>query len=148
VALPLTTAAASPGTDTAHPTSTGEMLGGDPRKESIYFAMTARFYDGDEENNRGGSHHQEAGNDEYDEPMFRGDFSGLIDRLVYIMGLCFFAVRITPVVLNRSDYDFHGYHGYDFYRVDPRLESEGVDYQALIDAAHDRDMKIYQDVVF
>ena len=148
VALPLTTAAASPGTDTAHPTSTGEMLGGDPRKESIYFAMTARFYDGDEENNRGGSHHEEAGNDEYDDPMFRGDFSGLIDRLDYIKGLGFSAVWITPVVLNRSDYDFHGYHGYDFYRVDPRLESEGADYQALIDAAHDRDMKIYQDVVF
>ena len=148
VALPLTTAAASPGTDTAHPTSTGEMLGGDPRKESIYFAMTARFYDGDEENNRGGSHHEEAGNDEYDDPMFRGDFSGLIDRLDYIKGLGFSAVWITPVVLNRYDYDFHGYHGYDVYRVDPRLESEGADYQALIDAAHDRDMKIYQDVVF
>lgn len=33
------------------------------------------------------------------------------------------AVWITPVVLNRSDYDYHGYHGYDFYEVDSRLES-------------------------
>ena len=29
-------------------------------------------------------------------------------------------------MLNRSDYDYHGYHGWDFYRVDDRLESVSV----------------------
>ncbi|GAA2136119.1 alpha-amylase family glycosyl hydrolase [Glycomyces algeriensis] len=135
-------------TGEAPPTSAGgEMLGGDPRQDPIYFAMTARFYDGDESNNRGGAKHETSGNAEYDDPMFRGDFSGLIERLDYIKGLGFSAVWITPVVLNRSDYDYHGYHGYDFYEIDARLESEGASYQDLIDTAHAKGMKIYQDVV-
>ncbi|MEU4622120.1 alpha-amylase family glycosyl hydrolase [Actinoplanes sp. NPDC023801] len=125
----------------------GEMLGGDPRKDSIYFILTARFNDGDSGNNRGGSQHVRSGNAAADDPMFRGDFKGLVDKLDYIKGLGFSAIWITPVVLNRSDYDFHGYHGYDFYEVDPRLESDGASYQNLIDAAHAKGLKIYQDIV-
>ncbi|MBM2616475.1 alpha-amylase [Actinoplanes sp. LDG1-06] len=128
--------------------SSGEMLGGDPRKESIYFVMTARFADGDTSNNRGGSQHVSSGNAANNDPMFRGDFKGLIDKLDYIKGLGFSALWITPVVLNRSDYDFHGYHGWDFHRVDTRLESAGATYQDLIDRAHAKGIKIYQDVVY
>lgn len=126
----------------------GQPLGTDPREDSIYFVMTARFYDGDSSNNRGGSQHQRSGNAANNDPMFRGDFSGLIQKLDYIKALGFSALWITPVVLNRSDYDFHGYHGWDFYRVDPRLESPGASYQDLINAAHARGIKIYQDVVY
>ncbi|WP_238016709.1 carbohydrate binding domain-containing protein [Dactylosporangium sp. AC04546] len=126
----------------------GEMLGGDPRKESVYFVLTARFYDGDSSNNRGGSQHTTSGNAANNDPMFRGDFKGLVDKLDYIKGLGFSAIWITPVVLNRSDYDYHGYHGWDFYRVDPRLESSGASYQDLINAAHAKGLKIYQDVVY
>ena len=110
--------------------------------------MTARFNDGDSANNRGGSQHVKSGNAANDDPMFRGDFKGLIDKLDYIKGLGFSAIWITPVVLNRSDYDYHGYHGWDFYRVDPRLESPGASYQDLINTAHAKGMKIYQDVVY
>jgi glycosidase len=126
----------------------GSMLGGDPRKESIYFVMTARFFDGDTSNDRGGSQDISSGNAANHDPMFRGDFKGLIDKLDYVKGLGFSALWITPVVLNRSDYDFHGYHGWDFYRVDPRLESPGASYQDLIDKAHAKGLKIYQDVVY
>ncbi|MFD6178433.1 MULTISPECIES: alpha-amylase family glycosyl hydrolase [unclassified Isoptericola] len=124
------------------------MLGGDPRQDSIYFAMTARFNDGDPSNNRGGNQHEKSGNAAGDDPMFRGDFQGLAEKLDYIKGLGFSAIWITPVVMNRSDYDYHGYHGYDFYRIDPRLESDGVSYQQLIDRAHAKGIKIYQDVVY
>ncbi|MGY3340433.1 glycosidase [Streptomyces filamentosus] len=126
----------------------GKPLGTDPRKDPIYFVLTARFYDGDASNNRGGSQHVKSGNAANDDPMFRGDFKGLVQKLDYIKGLGFSAVWVTPVVLNRSDYDYHGYHGYDFYKVDPRLESAGASYQDLIDAAHAKGMKIYQDVVY
>ncbi|WP_159775553.1 carbohydrate binding domain-containing protein [Streptomyces sp. HM190] len=126
----------------------GTPLGTDPRKDPIYFVLTARFFDGDSGNNRGGSQHTKSGNAEADDPMFRGDFKGLVAKLDYIKALGFSAVWITPVVLNRSDYDYHGYHGYDFYKVDPRLESAGASYQDLIDAAHAKGMKIYQDVVY
>lgn len=126
----------------------GRPLGTDPRKDPIYFVLTARFADGDTGNNRGGSQHTKSGNAANDDPMFRGDFKGLVDKLDYIKGLGMSAVWITPVVLNRSDYDYHGYHGYDFYEVDSRLESAGASYQDLIDAAHAKGMKIYQDVVY
>ncbi|WP_418961298.1 carbohydrate binding domain-containing protein [Streptomyces tritici] len=134
--------------DTPPPATPGTPLGGDPRKDPIYFVLTARFNDGDSSNNRGGSQHVKSGNAANGDPMFRGDFKGLVQKLDYIKGLGFSAVWITPVVLNRSDYDYHGYHGYDFYKVDPRLESAGASYQDLINAAHAKGMKIYQDVVY
>ncbi|MCD0486211.1 fibronectin type III domain-containing protein [Streptacidiphilus sp. ASG 303] len=130
------------------PAPTGRALGTDPRRDPIYFVLTARFYDGDPGNDRGGSQDVRSGNAANHDPMFRGDFKGLIQKLDYIKALGFSAVWITPVVLNRSDYDYHGYHGWDFYRVDPRLESAGASYQDLIDAAHAKGMKIYQDVVY
>ncbi|MEU9137502.1 carbohydrate binding domain-containing protein [Streptomyces sp. NPDC048404] len=128
--------------------ASGTPLGTDPRKDPIYFVLTARFYDGDSSNNRGGSQDVKSGNAANSDPMFRGDFKGLVGKLDYIKALGFSAVWITPVVLNRSDYDYHGYHGYDFYKVDPRLESAGASYQDLINAAHAKGMKIYQDVVY
>ncbi|NRR32743.1 alpha-amylase [Oxalobacteraceae bacterium] len=128
--------------------SSGTPLGTDMREESIYFVMTARFFDGDSSNNRGGSLHTSSGNIAYDDPMFRGDFKGLIERLDYIKALGFSAIWITPVTLNRSDYDFHGYHTYDFNQIDGRLESPGATYQDLINSAHSKGIKIIQDVVF
>ncbi|MFJ6212422.1 carbohydrate binding domain-containing protein [Streptomyces sp. NPDC092296] len=126
----------------------GEMIGTDPRKDPIYFVLTARFYDGDTSNDRGGNQDVASGNAADHDPMFRGDFKGLVQKLDYVKALGFSAIWITPVVLNRSDYDYHGYHGYDFYRVDPRLESAGASYQDLINAAHAKGIKIYQDVVY
>ncbi|SNY75580.1 alpha-amylase family glycosyl hydrolase [Paractinoplanes atraurantiacus] len=146
---PCVTTPTTPAPTTPPPAgTTGQMLGGDPRKDSIYFVMTARFADGYAANNRGGSQHVTSGNAANNDPMFRGDFQGLINKLDYIKGLGFSAIWITPVVTNRSDYDFHGYHGWDFYRVDPRLESPGATYQELIDKAHAKGLKIYQDVVY
>ncbi|MEU3249906.1 carbohydrate binding domain-containing protein [Streptomyces sp. NPDC006997] len=141
------TAQATTGTRPPTPAA-GSPLGTDPRKDPIYFVLTARFEDGDASNNRGGSQHEKSGNAANNDPMFRGDFKGLVNKLDYIKGLGFSAVWVTPVVLNRSDYDYHGYHGYDFYKVDPRLESAGASYQDLINAAHAKGMKIYQDVVY
>lgn len=144
-AVTLTTGTAPP---PPPPPTAGEPLGGDPRRDPIYFVMTARFYDGDPTNNRGGSQHQRSGNAANGDPMFRGDFKGLIQKLDYIKALGFSAIWITPVVLNRSDYDYHGYHAWDLQRVDPRLESPGASYADLIDAAHRKGIKIIQDVVF
>lgn len=139
---------ASATTGDAPPAAAGQPLGGDIREDSIYFVMTARFYDGDSANNRGGALHTQSGNAANNDPMFRGDFKGLIQKLDYIKALGFSAVWMTPVVLNRSDYDYHGYHGWDFHRVDPRLESPGASYQDLINAAHTKGIKIIQDVVY
>ena len=118
----------------------------DFRDETIYFVMTSRFYDGDSSNNVHCWDDEKAGNPDSD-PAWRGDFKGLIDKLDYIKALGFTAIWITPVVENASGYDYHGYHAIDFSQVDPRYESEGATYQDLIDAAHEKGLKIIQDIV-
>jgi glycosidase len=120
----------------------------DFREETIYFLLTARFYDGDPSNNffcRDRIRFDENGNAV--DPHWRGDFKGLIQRLDYIRDLGFTAIWITPPIENRSGLDYHGYHGYDWTRIDPRLESPDASYKDLIDAAHARGIKIIQDVV-
>lgn len=119
----------------------------DLREDSIYFIITTRFYDGDTGNNVHCWDDATANNPNTD-PAWRGDFKGLIEKLDYIKALGFSAIWITPVVENASGYDYHGYHALDFSKVDPRYESEGATYQDLIDAAHAKDMKIVQDVVW
>jgi glycosidase len=124
----------------------------DFRKETIYFAMTTRFYDGDSSNNVHCWDDAQAGNPDQD-PCWRGDFKGLIEKLDYLKALGFSAVWITPPVTNISGYDYHGYHASNFQQIDPRFDSNGDgsamdEYQELIDAVHARGMKIIQDVVF
>lgn len=120
----------------------------DFRDETIYFLMTTRFYDGDSSNNRycwddESLIKSETNND----PGWRGDFKGLIEKLDYIKALGFSAIWITPVVENASGLDYHGYHAYDFSRVDPRYESSDCTYQDLINACHEKGMKVVQDIV-
>ncbi len=119
----------------------------DFREESIYFVITTRFYDGDKGNNVHCWDDGQANNPDSD-PAWRGDFKGLAEKLDYIKALGFSAIWITPVVENASGYDYHGYHAMDFTKVDSRYESKDFTYQDLIDAAHEKDMKIVQDVVW
>lgn len=119
----------------------------DPREDSIYFVITTRFFDGDKGNNVHCWDDAKAGNPDTD-PAWRGDFKGLAERLDYIKALGFSAIWITPVVENASGYDYHGYHSMDYNKVDCRYESDDFTYQDLIDAAHDKGMKIIQDVVW
>lgn len=125
----------------------------DFRDETIYFAMTTRFYDGDPKNNVLSWDKQDVQISKND-PDWRGDFAGLIEKLDYIKALGFTAVWITPVVQNASGEDYHGYHAMDFSSVDLRYESrtewgsaKDVKFQDLIDAAHKKGMKIILDVV-
>ena len=115
----------------------------DFRDETIYFAMTTRFYDGDTGNNT----YCWDGELNVNDPEWRGDFKGLIEKLDYIKALGFTAVWITPVVENASGLDYHGYHAFDFSKVDPRYESTDCKFQDLIDAVHARGMKLILDIV-
>ncbi len=119
----------------------------DFRDESIYFLITTRFYDGDPSNNARTSEDDNQAHNPPEDPSWRGDFKGLIDKLDYIKALGFTAIWITPVVQNKSGYDYHGYHAYNFSAVDTRYESNGITYQDLIDAVHAKGMKVIQDVV-
>lgn len=125
----------------------------DFRDETIYFAMTTRFYDGDPKNNVLSWDKQDVQITNND-PDWRGDFAGLIEKLDYIKALGFTAIWITPVTQNASGEDYHGYHSMDFSSVDLRYESrkewgsaKDVRFQDLIDAAHAKGMKVILDIV-
>lgn len=122
----------------------------DFRDETIYFAMTTRFYDGDPDNNV----YCWDGVNNINDPEWRGDFKGLIQKLDYIKALGFTAVWITPIVENGSGLDYHGYHALDFSKVDHRYVDKNADaagadvaFQELIDEVHKRDMKLILDIV-
>lgn len=119
----------------------------DMRQDTIYFVITTRFFDGDTGNNVHCWDDAKANNPDSD-PAWRGDFKGLAEKLDYIKALGFSAIWITPVVENASGYDYHGYHALDFSKVDPRYESDDFTYEDLIAAAHEKGMKIVQDVVW
>ncbi|MEL6536281.1 MAG: starch-binding protein [Bacteroidota bacterium] len=126
----------------------------DFREETIYFLLTSRFFDGDPNNNaptEWSSYDPDPDrNPSITDPQdvtWRGDFKGLIQKLDYIKDLGFTAIWITPIVHNRSPLDYHGYHTWDFTKVDPRLESPGATFQDLINEVHAHDMKIVLDVV-
>ena len=118
----------------------------DMREETIYFVMTTRFYDGDTGNDVHCWDDGTAGNGD-DDPAWRGDFKGLGEKLDYIKALGFSAIWVTPVVTNASGYDYHGYHAMDLSTVDARYESSDYTYEDLIHDAHQKGMKIIQDVV-
>lgn len=133
--------------DDSHWTTINKYKGNrdDFRDESIYFTMTTRFYDGDPSNN---IECWDGRKNPANDPSWRGDFKGLIEKMDYIKALGFTAIWITPVVENASGYDYHGYHAINFKKVDKRLTSQDVAFQDVINEAHKRDMKIVLDVVF
>ncbi|MQM25724.1 pullulanase-type alpha-1,6-glucosidase [Glycomyces albidus] len=125
--------------------------------EQFYFVMTDRFADGDPSNNTGGldGDATATGYDPTKRMFYQGgDLAGVEQRLDYIEGLGTTAIWLTPVVVNQpvqvsdtwTGAGYHGYWGTDFTAVDPHL-GDDAQLQSLIDAAHDRGIEIYLDVV-
>lgn len=123
----------------------------------IYFMVTDRFFDGDNANNAAN------GSETYgtNAGLYHGgDFAGVTQKLDYLDELGVNTIWITPIVENIKGVSVSGegsadvpynaaYHGYwasDFTKLNPALGTE-AEFQALIDAAHARGMKIMVDVV-
>lgn len=117
--------------------------------EVLYFVVLDRFADGDPTNNRDvdlkgkGTFHG-------------GDLLGLTQRLDDLHDLGVTAVWLTPVVKNIDhfvdgvgfpDWGYHGYWADDVNRIDDRFGDE-AQLKALVDAAHQRGIKILLDVVY
>lgn len=133
--------------DTQKTVSLFETTRTDFRDESVYTLMISRFYDGDSGNNVYCWDDAQAGNTENNDPAWRGDFKGLIERLDYIKALGFTAIRLNCVAQNASGYDYHGEHPINLKDIDFRLESDGFTYTDVVDACHARGLKIMQDVM-
>jgi glycosidase len=124
----------------------------------LYFVITDRFADGDTGNNRDLQRRNPGG-------YHGGDLNGLTEQLDEIADLGATAIWITPVQKQidhavyshgpastgtADGFEHWGFHGYwidDFEKVEPRLGSE-EQLKALVDAAHQRGMKVLLDVVY
>lgn len=124
--------------------------------QDFYFVMGDRFENGDPANDEGGltGDREVTGFDPTSKGFFQGgDLVGLREQLDYIEGLGTDAIWLTPIFKNKAvqleDGPSAGYHGYwitDFTQVDPHLGSN-QDLRDLVDAAHDRGMKVFFDII-
>jgi glycosidase len=128
-----------------------------PQEEVIYFLLPDRFENGDASNDRGGlsGGRLTTGFDPTATGFYHGgDLKGLISRLDYVQGLGATAIWVAPVFRNKTvqgspGAESAGYHGYwitDFTRVDPHFGTN-QDFRTLVEAVHQRGMKLYLDIV-
>ena len=128
-----------------------------PADEIIYFVLQDRFENGDPSNDRAGIEGGPAdhGFDPEDKGFFHGgDLAGLTARLDYIKALGATAIWLGPIYKNKPvqgepGFQSAGYHGYwitDFTSVDPHFGTRD-DLKTFIEAAHERDMKVYFDII-
>lgn len=73
-----------------------------------------------------------------------GDLFGVLEQLDYLQDLGITALYLNPVFASAAN---HRYHTYDYERVDPLLGGNDA-LRALVDAAHERGMKVVLDGVF
>jgi cyclomaltodextrinase len=73
-----------------------------------------------------------------------GNLWGVIDRLDYLQDLGINAIYFTPIFQSACN---HRYHTHDYYQVDPLLGGN-LAFEALLEAAHKRNIKVVLDGVF
>lgn len=73
-----------------------------------------------------------------------GDLWGVMEQLDYLQDLGINAIYFTPIFQSASN---HRYHTHDYYRVDPLLGGDRA-FLELLEAAHQRDIKVVLDGVF
>ncbi len=73
-----------------------------------------------------------------------GDLLGIVERLDYLQDLGINAIYLNPIFQSASN---HRYHTHDYFKVDPLLGGDAA-LKKLLDAAHQRDMRVVLDGVF
>ncbi|MBB6097249.1 glycosidase [Deinobacterium chartae] len=134
----------------------------DWRDQSIYWALTDRFHNGNPANDNG-ANRDEGDRADRSNPLgwHGGDFAGITQKIRegYFQKLGFTAIWISPVTLQvraipvesgpNQGRRFAGYHGYwaeDFFQVDPHFGSL-EELKTLVRVAHENGLKIIQDMV-
>lgn len=111
-------------------------------EDVLYLIMPDRFANGNPDNDnlgewiadrKKGGHHG-------------GDLQGIKDHLDYLNELGVTAIWLNPVQFNKGNAS-HGYAISDYYLIDPRLGTN-EEYCELIDAAHDKGIKVVMDMIF
>jgi len=73
-----------------------------------------------------------------------GDLLGVLEKLDYLSELGINAIYFNPIFASAAN---HRYHAHDYYQVDPILGGN-VAFARLLDAAHERGIRIILDGVF
>ncbi len=73
-----------------------------------------------------------------------GDLAGITEHLDHLSGLGVTAIYLTPIFAANTN---HRYDTTDYTRIDPRLGDDAA-FDALVDAAHGRGIRIILDAVF
>ena len=73
-----------------------------------------------------------------------GNLGGTIEKLDYLTDLGINAIYFTPIFQSACN---HRYHTHDYYQVDPILGGNKA-FEALLEAAHQRNIKVVLDGVF
>jgi cyclomaltodextrinase len=73
-----------------------------------------------------------------------GDLLGVVEHLDYLLDLGINALYFCPIFQSASN---HRYHTHDYYQVDPMLGGDSA-FRELLDAAHERGVRIVIDGVF
>ena len=111
----------------------------------IYLIMPDRFANGDPINDQPAD--TPASYDRANPRAYHGgDLRGIREHLPYLKDLGVTTLWLTPVLKNGAPQDYHGYGAVDLYAVDPHLGTIN-DYQQLVAAAHQQEMKILFDAV-
>lgn len=122
----------------------------------IYLLMPDRFSNGDPSNDKFGDMNDTVVNRSIGARRHGGDLKGIEQKLNYLQDLGATALWLNPIVQNdmpvymesgRYNAGFHGYWQTEHYKVDRRLGGNEA-YHHLIDAMHNKGLKIIQDVVY
>ncbi len=116
------------------------------REEFIYFLLVDRFHDSNQRTPATSGSGRSLGGGTRD-TFCGGTLRGVRDHLDYILNLGCTSVWLSPVFENVADpHSFHGYGIQNYLSIDPRFGTK-QDLVDLVDAAHQRDMRVFLDVV-
>ena len=125
----------------------------DVRDDVFYFVLPDRFNNANPANDNGSTALEisQGGLDVTSKWAFHGgDMQGIEEKLDYLQNLGVTAIWMTPILRNQAiqntGFAHHGYWILDFTQIDPHFGSND-DLRSLIDAAHQRGMKIFFDII-
>lgn len=126
----------------------GEEVKGFTSEDVLYLIMPDRFANGCPENDVIDGMREKTVNRADGFARHGGDLQGISNHLDYIADLGATAIWLNP--MQENDMESGSYHGYaitDYYQIDRRFGSN-EDFCALVEKAHEKDLKVVMDMIF
>lgn len=126
----------------------GEDVKGFTSEDVLYLIMPDRFANGNPENDVVDGMREKKIDRADSFARHGGDIQGISNHLDYIADLGATAIWLNPT--QENDMESGSYHGYaitDYYQIDRRFGSN-EDFCALVEKAHEKDLKVVMDMIF